>query len=115
MEISHHQFKVHSFDSDGFGALTADRLLGYLLESAGRSADALGFGIEKLQAKGLTWVLGRIQIVVDLPIRACVELRVRQRCVLEDHRARVGCSVRVRLDPVVDAAKVRYRRHGAAR
>jgi medium-chain acyl-[acyl-carrier-protein] hydrolase len=68
VEVYRCGFKVHSFDSDAFGAVTAPRLLGYLLESAGGSADALGFGIEALQRQGLTWVLGRIQIVVDARI-----------------------------------------------
>lgn len=68
MEISRFDFKIHSFDADAFGAVTAPRLLGYLLESAGGSADSLGFGIAELQRRGLTWVLGRIRIVLDQPV-----------------------------------------------
>jgi acyl-ACP thioesterase len=65
MEISRFNFKVHSFDADAFGAVTAPRLLGFLLESAGGSADSLGFGIRELQQRGLTWVIGRIRIELD--------------------------------------------------
>jgi acyl-ACP thioesterase len=65
MEISRFNFKVHSFDSDAFGAVTAPRLLGFLLESAGGSADSLGFGIRELQQRGLTWVIGRVRIELD--------------------------------------------------
>lgn len=61
-------FKVHSFDTDAFGQVTPSRMLGYLLESAGVSADALGFGVRLLQAQGLTWVLGRIKIQLDEPM-----------------------------------------------
>jgi acyl-ACP thioesterase len=64
MEVSRHPFKIHSFDTDAFGALTAPGLLGYLLEASGRSADRLGFGIEKLQTQNLTWVIARIGIVL---------------------------------------------------
>lgn len=59
------RFRVHSFDTDAFGVVTVPRLLGYLLEAAGASADSLGFGIRELQQRGLTWVLGRIRIVID--------------------------------------------------
>ena len=62
-------YQVHSFDIDGSGSLTAPRLLGYLLEAAGRSADELGFGIRELQRQGLTWVLGRIAFELDEPLR----------------------------------------------
>ena len=61
-------FQVYSFDTDAFGSLTAPRLLGYLLEVAGRSADELGFGIGELRRQGLTWVLGRIGIEIDGPL-----------------------------------------------
>jgi medium-chain acyl-[acyl-carrier-protein] hydrolase len=76
MQPSHHQFKVHSFDSDGFGILSTARLLGYLIEAATRSAETLGFGIEELQAEGFTWVLGRIQLVVNCPIGLGDEIEI---------------------------------------
>jgi medium-chain acyl-[acyl-carrier-protein] hydrolase len=69
MQACRYQFRIHSFDSDAFGTVTAPRLLGYFLESAGCSAHALGFGIQALQEQGLTWVIGRIRIVVHAAIR----------------------------------------------
>jgi medium-chain acyl-[acyl-carrier-protein] hydrolase len=76
MEISRFGFKIHSFDSDAFGVVTVPRLLGSLLESAGGSADALGFGIRELQQRGLTWVIGRIRIDIDEAISVGDEIQV---------------------------------------
>ena len=69
MEITRDVFRVRSFDADALGFLTAPRLLDFLLEAAGQSADALGIGIGELRRRGLTWVLGRLRIVVAEPIR----------------------------------------------
>jgi medium-chain acyl-[acyl-carrier-protein] hydrolase len=78
MTVSCHPFKVHSFDTDAFGLLSAPGLLGYLLESSGRSADRLGFGIAKLQKeRGLTWVIGRIKIELVKPLRFLENLEVQ--------------------------------------
>lgn len=58
--------------------LSAPGLLGYLLESSGRSADQLGFGIAKLQAESnLTWVIARIKIVLDEPLGFLEEIEVQ--------------------------------------
>jgi medium-chain acyl-[acyl-carrier-protein] hydrolase len=77
MSVSLHDFKVHSFDTDAFGLLTAPGLLGYLLESAGRSADNLGFGIAKLQEQALTWVIARIKIELKESLCFGEELQVQ--------------------------------------
>jgi acyl-CoA thioesterase FadM len=69
MEPTVLRFPVHSFDADAFGQLSPAALAGYLQEAAGRSADALGFGLQALNERGLTWVLARSQIALDLPIR----------------------------------------------
>jgi acyl-ACP thioesterase len=69
METTRDQFQVRSFDADRLGFLTAPRLLGYLLEAAGKSADALGVGIADLRRRGLTWVLGRLQVALREPLR----------------------------------------------
>jgi acyl-ACP thioesterase len=63
------RFTVHSFDADAFGFLTPAALAGYLQEAAGRSADALGFGLARLNQQGVTWVLARERVVLDQPIR----------------------------------------------
>jgi acyl-CoA thioesterase FadM len=62
-------FTVHSFDADAFGFLAPAALAGYLQEAAGRSADALGFGLANLNELGATWVLARERVVLDQPIR----------------------------------------------
>jgi len=69
VEATRATFTVHSFDADAFGLLSPAALAGYLQEAAGRSADALGFGIAALNARGLTWVLARQRLVLDAPIR----------------------------------------------
>src|SRR3990172_8664176 len=65
METTRIAFTVHSFDSDAFGHLAPAALAGYLQEAAGRSAEALGYGLAPLQRQGLTWVLAREQVVLD--------------------------------------------------
>jgi acyl-ACP thioesterase len=47
-----------------------------LIESAVTSARELGFGIESLQEQGLTWVLGRIHVVLDEPLLSNEELEI---------------------------------------
>ena len=76
MEITRASFTVHSFDADAFGHLAPAALAGYLQEAAGRSADALGFGIADLQRRGATWVLARQQLVLDAPVRLGETLEV---------------------------------------
>jgi acyl-ACP thioesterase len=76
MTASRYKFKIYSFDTDAFGNLTAPGLLGYLLEAAGRSADSLGFGIEELQRRGLTWVIARIKIELLGSLRFGDEIEV---------------------------------------
>jgi medium-chain acyl-[acyl-carrier-protein] hydrolase len=77
VEITRVTFVVHSFDADAFGYLAPAALAGYLQEVAGRSADALGFGLTDLNRRGLTWVLARTRLVLDGPLRTgdalCVE------------------------------------------
>jgi acyl-ACP thioesterase len=69
VETTRASFTVHSFDADAFGLLSPAGLAGYLQEAAGRSADALGFGMGALTAQGLAWVLARQRVVLDAPIR----------------------------------------------
>jgi len=69
VETTRASFLVHSFDADAFGLLSPVALAGYLQEAAGRSADALGFGMGHLGESGLAWVLSRQRVVLDAPIR----------------------------------------------
>ncbi len=69
VETTRAAFTVQSFDADAFGLLMPAALAGYLQEAAGRSAEALGFGVSQLNQRGLTWVLARQRVVLDVPIR----------------------------------------------
>jgi acyl-ACP thioesterase len=69
VEITRAAFTVQSFDADAFGLLMPAALAGYLQEAAGLSAEALGFGVSQLNQRGLTWVLARQRVVLDVPIR----------------------------------------------
>ncbi len=69
METTRASFTVHSFDADAFGLLSPAALAGYLQEAAGLSADALGFGMSRLNEQGLAWVLSRQRVVLDVPVR----------------------------------------------
>jgi acyl-ACP thioesterase len=69
VDITRATFTVQSFDADAFGLLFPAALAGYLQEAAGRSAESLGFGLTRLQSRGQTWVLIRLRVELDAPIR----------------------------------------------
>jgi acyl-CoA thioesterase FadM len=69
VETTRAAFTVQSFDADAFGLLMPAALAGYLQEAAGRSAEALGFGMGRLNQQGLAWVLSRQRVVLDVPLR----------------------------------------------
>ncbi|HMA93513.1 MAG TPA: acyl-ACP thioesterase domain-containing protein, partial [Polyangiaceae bacterium] len=77
MEITSKSFTIHTYDARHAGALSPPRLLEYLLEAAVISADSLGFGVADLQKEGLTWVLGRIKVVLDRELAAGDEIEVQ--------------------------------------
>jgi acyl-ACP thioesterase len=76
METTRVSFTVNSFDADAFGHLTPPALAGYLQESAGRSATALGWSLAELNRRGLTWVLVRERLALDEPLRVGDPLEV---------------------------------------
>lgn len=57
-------FTVRSFDVDQDGVLTPVALFCWLLEAAGRHAQALGWGIHELQERGQTWMLSRCRLAI---------------------------------------------------
>ena len=69
MQVTRATFTVHRFDADAFGLLSPAALSGYLQDAAGRSAESLDFGLSRLHAVGLTWVLARQRVVLDQAIR----------------------------------------------
>lgn len=57
-------FEVTSADVDMFGRLSPSALLNILIQTAGFSADSLGFGFNNLTEKDLFWVLSRMTIEI---------------------------------------------------
>jgi acyl-ACP thioesterase len=69
-------FQVHTYEADAWGLLDVPALSGWLQEAAGRHAEALGAGMESLMRRGLTWVLSRQRVEIDLPIPLGSEVTV---------------------------------------
>src|SRR5512140_284634 len=59
MESTKESFAVRSYEVDAFNELAVPALWGYLQESAGISAERLGFGVSRCLDAGFTWVLAR--------------------------------------------------------
>jgi acyl-ACP thioesterase len=56
------RFSVRSYESGVKNNVSLPTLCNYMQESAGISADKLGWGICKLQNEGLTWMLSRLYV-----------------------------------------------------
>lgn len=67
-------FLVHAYEMDSRGNLQLLALCDWLQEAAGRHADALGWSIHDLMARGQTWVLSRlsVRVVVQPPFDTSV-------------------------------------------
>jgi medium-chain acyl-[acyl-carrier-protein] hydrolase len=63
------RYPVTSADTDMEARLRVGGLVGYLVLSAIRSADQLGFGFDFLREQKLFWVLNRITIEIERPLR----------------------------------------------
>lgn len=62
-------FKVRGYEVNEHNLVPVQSCCGFMEEAAGNHAEALGFGVDVLQGKGITWVLARMQIeVYDLPL-----------------------------------------------
>jgi len=59
------EFEVRGYDCGYGGPLRAFALVNFLQEAAGVSATSMGFGMEDLNAKGLTWMLSRLDLRAD--------------------------------------------------
>ncbi len=58
--------KVYAYHTkDKYGNIALHKLLPIILDSAGDHAEHLGFAKDELIEKGYTWVLSRINIVLD--------------------------------------------------
>ena len=58
-------FTVRSYEAGISNLVTLPTLCNYMQEAAGISAARLGWGIQALQAEGLTWMLSRLRISVS--------------------------------------------------
>lgn len=67
--IKSSHFRVSAADTDMFGRLRLSAVLNYLIEAAIQSADELGFGFKVLKQQNLFWVLSRIIIQLNKPVR----------------------------------------------
>jgi len=76
METLRSRFTIHTYEVDAFGQLAVPALTGFLGETAGHHASALGVGVDALMARGLTWVLVRQRIEILRAPRLGEELEV---------------------------------------
>ena len=58
-------FRVRAYEVDVWGRASVLTVCNWLQEAAGNHATHLGWGIEGLQAQGLTWVLSRLHLHLD--------------------------------------------------
>jgi medium-chain acyl-[acyl-carrier-protein] hydrolase len=59
------EFDVRGYDCGYGGPLGAFSLANFLQEAAGVNADALGFGMEAMDARKWTWMLSRLDVRID--------------------------------------------------
>jgi len=76
VETLREPYTVHTFEVDAFGRLAVPALAGFLAETAGRHATALGVGLDALMATGVTWVLVRQRLEILREIRLHQEVEV---------------------------------------
>ena len=57
-------FTVRSYEAGIANHVTLPTLCNYMQEAAGVNAARLGWGIQDLQAEGLTWMLSRLRVGV---------------------------------------------------
>ena len=70
-----YEYEIKYQEVDGKKRLRLFNLENYLLEVAGTVADELGFGIQVLQPRGLTWILTRLSVeMYELPTH-CEKVR----------------------------------------
>lgn len=70
-----YEYKIKYQEVDGEKKLRLFNLENYLLEVAGTVADDLGFGIQALHPRGLTWILTRLSVeMYELPTH-CQKVR----------------------------------------
>jgi medium-chain acyl-[acyl-carrier-protein] hydrolase len=63
------RYVVTSPDTDMFGRLRPGALVNFLIQSATLSADSLGFGYGGIRKQKLFWVLSRLTVEIEKPLR----------------------------------------------
>ena len=71
------RFCVRSYEAGVTNHVSLATLCNYMQESAGLSADKMGWGIRKLQDEGLTWMLSRLHVKVARYVPWGTELLMR--------------------------------------
>jgi acyl-ACP thioesterase len=71
------RYMVRSYESGVANHVSLATLCNYMQESAGLSADRMGWGIHKLQDEGLTWMLSRLYVKVSRYVPWGTELALR--------------------------------------
>ena len=71
------RFCVRSYEAGVTNHVSLATLCNYMQESAGLSADRMGWGIRKLQNEGLTWMLSRLYVKVSRYVPWGTELVMR--------------------------------------
>ena len=61
----HLPYEITSADTDMFGRLRLGAFVNFLIQSAIRSADKLGFGMENMNTQSLFWVLSRFTLQIE--------------------------------------------------
>lgn len=69
-------FKITSADVDMFARIRLGALVNLLIQSAINSADQLGFGFGGLKQQHLFWVLSRLTLEIDRPLKWYEEVTV---------------------------------------
>ena len=60
--IHYEDFRVRSYETNVNGVASAQTICNYLQEVAGNHATKLGFGVDQLLKKNLTWMLSRLHV-----------------------------------------------------
>jgi medium-chain acyl-[acyl-carrier-protein] hydrolase len=76
MEPLRESFAVRSYEVDAFNELAVPALWGYLQETAGLSAERLGFGVRRCLDAGFTWVLARQRLEIARAARFGEEVEI---------------------------------------
>lgn len=75
--IFEHSFPIHYHELDYNGNVRPVTLLNYLQDAAGMHARQLGVSVVDLRARGLTWVISRLHMIVERYPRADETVLVR--------------------------------------